>query len=335
MVAGCGKERKNSFSVIEVKVINHNALDSLIIYDKEKSWEIKSCLQFDKSNKVLDTLNILENKFYTIYSFTDGNQRELGELIISPNSKIMLEIDENKPFESINYTGSFEVSNNFLAYSKKYQNQLSELVRNGIEQEALEIQIHKRRDLILEKGTSLNMVDTLNTYVKEKFNHFSDILKQKNTKYLYKASLIGSSGNNFSFKDINDQDIVLSEFIGKYVYIDVWATWCKPCVKEAVFLKEVEEHFSNNDTFQIISISTDSKYDKWEEYISSKSIEGIQLYSGSNTDFVEFYDIGALPRFILLDMEGKVISADEMRPSNPDIIKRIETTVSNNIYEKQ
>ena len=334
IISGCAKERKNPFSVMEVNVTNHQFLDSLIIYDKEESWEIKSTLRLNESNRVLDTMSILENKLYQIYSFTDSNQGELGELIISPNSKITLTINENKPFESLNYTGSFGLSNNFLAYSKNHQNQLSEMVRNGIEQAELEILIHEKEDLITEKGASRNIVDSLNTYVIENFNQFSDILKQKNTKYLYKESLIDSLGNDFTFKDINNKDIALTEFKGKYVYIDVWATWCKPCKVEYVFLKELEEHFSNNDELQIISISIDREHDKWEKYILSKSIEGIQLYSDSNSDFVKFYDIGALPRFIFLDKKGRVISPDEIRPSNPKTLEKLEAAVYNNTYKK-
>ena len=53
----------------------------------------------------------------------------------------------------------------------------------------------------------------------------------------------------------------------------------------------------------------------------------MQLYSGSNSDFVKFYDIGALPRFIFLDKEGQIISPDEIRPSNPETIKKIESTI--------
>ena len=334
MVSSCGEERKDSFSVIDVSIANHKLLDSLIIYDKEQSWEIKSCLRFNESHHVLDTINILENKLYQIYSFKDGNQGELGELIISPKSTITLSFDENKLFESISYTGSFDLSNNFLAYSKKYQNQLSERVRNGIAQTELEVLIKEKRDLIIKKGTSLNIIDSLNTYVKEKFDQFADILKQKNTKYLYKASLINALGNGFSFKDINNRNIALTAFKGKYMYIDVWATWCKPCKVEHVFLNELEDHFSNTDELQIMSISTDREYDKWKMYISSNSIEGIQLYSGSDTDFVKFFDIGALPRFIFLDKEGRVISADEIRPSNPRTLEKLKSTVYNNNEKK-
>ena len=332
IISGCKDKIKNPFSVIEVNVTNHQLLDSLIIYDKEMSWEIKSIIRFKESNNVIDTMNILENKLYQIYSFLNGKQGELGELLISPNSQISLSIDENELFESINYTGNFELSNNFLAYSKKYQNQLSQIVRNGIEQKELEILIHEKGNLINEKGISLNIVDSLSTYVKVKFSEFSDILKQKNTKYLYKTSLVNEIGNNFSFTDINKKNISLKYFQGKYLYIDVWATWCEPCKVEYVFLKQLEEHFSNNEELQIISISSDREFDKWEKYITKNSIEGIQLYSGANSDFVKFYDIGALPRFLFLDKEGRVINPEEIRPSNPELLKKLESTIYNNVY---
>jgi len=333
IIFGCKEEKKHPFSAIEVNVTNHQLLDSLIIYDKDMAWEIKSVLRFKESNIVIDTMNILENKLYQIYLFLDGKQGELGELVISKNSKIALAIDEKELFESIDYSGNFKLSNNFLAYSKKYQNQLSEMVRNGIEQEALEILIHEKGDLINEKGISLNIVDSLRTYVKVKFSEFSDIIKQKNTKYLYKESLVHAIGNNFSFIDIDNNNISLKDFQGKYLYIDVWATWCKPCKVEYVFLKQLEEHFSNNnDELQIISISTDREFDKWEKYITKSSIEGTQLYSGAKSDFVKFYDIGALPRFIFLDKEGRVISPEEIRPSNPELLKKLESTVYNNGY---
>ena len=334
LIYGCKKDIKYPISVIEVTVTNQQLLDSLIIYDKDKSWEIKSILRFKESNRVIDTMNILENKLYQIYSFIDGTQGELGELVISPNSKIALSMNEKELFSSIDYSGNFKLSNNFLAYSKKYQNQLTEMVRNGLEQEELEILIQEKGELINEKGISLNIVDSLNTYVELKFKEFSDILIQRNIKYLYKKSLVNKSGNNFFFKDVKNNVIALEDFKGKYVYIDVWATWCKPCMVEHTFLKQLEERFSNNDELQIISISTDREYDKWEKYIIENSIEGVQLYSGANSDFVKFYDIGALPRFILLNKEGRIINPVEIRPSNPELLSKMEATIYNNTYKK-
>jgi len=330
LVLSCKKTETKNISTIEVSIVNHKSLDSLIIYDKENSWEKKTTLRFKNSKSIIDTLDIKENKLYQVYMFLGGNQKELGELLISTNSNVMISIDENSPYNSIEYNGNFDTANNFIAFSNKHQNQLTEMVRNGIEQAPLETQINEKGNLINEKGVSLKVVDSLKLYVAQKFEKFSDILKKKNLKYLYKNSLINKIGNHFSFTDINNQSKSLADFNGKYIYIDVWATWCKPCKVEYTYLKKLEEHFSNEDKLQIISISTDSDVDEWKNYITKHSIEGIQLYSGSNSGFVKFYDIGALPRFIFLDMEGKIINPDEIRPSNPKLLEILESTVNNN-----
>jgi hypothetical protein len=56
-------------------------------------------------------------------------------------------------------------------------------------------------------------------------------------------------------------------------------------------------------------------------------MNGFQLHAASNSDFVKFYDIGALPRYILIDKNGNVMNPSEMRPSEPSLIKKIEDTI--------
>ena len=328
LIISCQEEPKKNISTVSVEIINNETIDSLIIYNKENSWEILSCLRFKNSNKILDTLNIKETKTYPVYSFKNGIQGEIGELILSPDSEVVVSMNDNNIFESIDYSGSFELENDFLAFSKKQQNQLSEMVKQGIENDALATKISDKKVLIAKEGNTLKITDSINTYVVDKYNQFSNTLKKKNIKYLYKASLVDSLGNNFLFKDIKGNDIDLANYKGKFVYIDVWATWCKPCKEEYVFLKKLEKYFSNTDKLEIISISLDRDHEKWKNYIIDNATEGTQLYSGDKTDFGKFYDIGALPRFIFLNPEGKIINPDEIRPSNPETLKKIESTIN-------
>ena len=57
----------------------------------------------------------------------------------------------------------------------------------------------------------------------------------------------------------------------------------------------------------------------------------MQLYSGAYSDFVKFYDIGVLPRFIFLNKDGRIINPDEIRPSNSQLLKDIDSTIYNSI----
>lgn len=111
----------------------------------------------------------------------------------------------------------------------------------------------------------------------------------------------------------------LDDLKGKYVYIDVWATWCGPCKHEIPFLKEVEQKFHDKN-IEFVSISIDQKKDHqtWKEFVTEHQMVGTQLFADNDwkSQFVEDYVIEGIPRFILLDTEGNIISADAPRPSD-------------------
>lgn len=301
---------------LDVTINSEDVIDSLIVYDKENSWDIMSCYRFANTKMVADTLQATQNKIYKMYFFTDGMQRELGEIYLGPNSKNAFQMDKNDPYASINFQGTHAAINNYFAYARNLENILSEQVKNGISQEDLQVELAEKKEMVLQKGKKEQITDSLIDYANNKFEKFSSILVKKNSKYLYKRSLIGADGNNFVFQDANKKPVSLQDYKGKYVYIDVWATWCKPCKEEYVYLKDVEEYFSETDAIAILSVSIDKDFSTWYNYLTSALLEGTQLHCGLENPFVAFYDIGALPRFLFLDKEGKVISADEIRPSN-------------------
>ncbi len=236
-----------------------------------------------------------------------------------------MNIKKGGNFGEVTYGGSYSNSNNFLAFYKRNTDKLSEKIKSGVTPDILENYIYNKKQLIIKEGISKKVSDSLVSYVIDKYDSFSSTLKKKNEKYLYKKELIGKKGNNFEFKNINDKTIDLSKFKGKYLYIDVWATWCKPCKVEAVYLKELEKDLEKSKDVKIISISIDKDKNKWKNYLTKNSTLGNHYYSGANSSFVKFYDIGALPRFILIDKEGNIINSDEIRPSNPEILNKLIT----------
>lgn len=119
----------------------------------------------------------------------------------------------------------------------------------------------------------------------------------------------------------------LSDLKGKYVYVDVWATWCGPCIREIPSLKEVEKKFhSENIEFVSTSIDQARDHDKWVSMVNDKDLGGLQLMADNdwNSKFVKDYAIQGIPRFILIDPEGNIVSADAPRPSDPKLIELLE-----------
>ena len=124
----------------------------------------------------------------------------------------------------------------------------------------------------------------------------------------------------------------LKDLLGKYVYIDIWATWCGPCKAEIPSLKKLEEVYRGKN-IQFVSISIDDdrshggSWDKakedWKAMVADKELGGIQLFApnGWQSQFVVDYKIQGIPRFLLIDPEGHIVNPDAPRPSSEKLIE--------------
>lgn len=114
----------------------------------------------------------------------------------------------------------------------------------------------------------------------------------------------------------------LNDLKGKYVYIDVWATWCGPCKQEIPFLKQLEaDYHDKNITFLSISIDAKKDHDKWKSMVEEEELGGVQLFADNDweSQFVQDYMIKGIPRFILLDPQGNIVKSNAPRPSSEEI----------------
>ena len=149
------------------------------------------------------------------------------------------------------------------------------------------------------------------TELTEKYNKIKTLVK-------------GNPSPKFNYENHKGGTTSLDDLKGKFVYIDVWATWCGPCKREIPHLKEIEKLYHDKN-IEIVSISIDDKkdYEKWKEFVGTEELGGIQLYADNawQSQFVSDYAIEGIPRFILIDTEGNIISADAPRPSDEKLIE--------------
>jgi thiol-disulfide isomerase/thioredoxin len=154
--------------------------------------------------------------------------------------------------------------------------------------------------------------------VREKYGHLEGMLE-------------GSPGPDFSLIDANGNIHKLSDFKGNIIYIDFWATWCKPCIKEIPYLEELQEEFKDRD-LKFISISIDSEKDtlKWKDFVLENDMKGIQLWADQEHHdmFYKNLNIKSIPRFVLLDREGKIIDAQAPRPSDQSLTEVLKKLLS-------
>lgn len=128
----------------------------------------------------------------------------------------------------------------------------------------------------------------------------------------------------FTFEDLQGKDVSLAQFRGKYVLIDCWATWCGPCRGQLPALKKLEEEYAGK-ALAFVSISSDSDKEAWKKFVEKEKLGGVQLIQKTDDwAFSNHFVITGIPRFILLDKEGKVYDANAPRPSDPALKKLLE-----------
>jgi len=228
---------------------------------------------------------------------------------------------------SFEYSGEGASNSNFILAQLEKSKKLGDpAALFALEEEAFYAKINvleKEYDSILSSYKNLDsaLVDMVTTQNKQMFAYF------KNNYNSNKKIAKGRPSPKFeNYIDIKGGKKSLDSFKGKYVYIDVWATWCGPCIREIPALDKLEkEYHSKNIAF--VSISTDESRrsggsweaaeKKWSNFVKNRNMSGIQLWSGKDTRFQQEYQINGIPRFILIDPQGNIVDANAPRPSDP------------------
>jgi thiol-disulfide isomerase/thioredoxin len=168
---------------------------------------------------------------------------------------------------------------------------------------------------------------------RETFAPFKSYAKSAPVKSAYQSlydqfiddtAYIGKSAYNFSLPDTTGRMVSMKDFEGKVVLIDVWATWCGPCKVQIPFYKEIEEEYKDNKDMVFVSISIDRKADreKWLKMIRKENLSGVQLLDDLGKAFARPNGIIAIPRFLLIDKQGKWIEIRCPRPSAKEDLQR-------------
>ena len=158
------------------------------------------------------------------------------------------------------------------------------------------------------------------------FNEYASTTKDSvyRTEILKKYEVLklvtpGSEAPQFAYKDQQNKLVTLSSLKGNYVFVNIWATWLNSSLQEIPYLKTIEKKYQNqNIKFVNISIDATGAKDKWARFTRENYPDGIHLLAdkGLRSDFIKAFSINTFPRFIIIDTEGKIISANAPRPSS-------------------
>jgi thiol-disulfide isomerase/thioredoxin len=317
-ITSCTSQERQ-FSALKGK-LNVEGVSSIIIQGRGYSKTIS----VNDDGTFSDTLKAPEG----MYGLTAGNLR--SSLFLKNGYDLSLEFMEAE--NSFSFSGTGAETNNYLKekaafFMGDYGDPKSYF---ELEKKEYDLRVAEAKAEFNKSTIDISKVDStvvamvaqsdqqLFAYVESNYeqNHASLVKLAKG-----KPSPVFTNYENFAGGTTS-----LSDLKGKYVYIDVWATWCGPCKREIPFLKLLEEEYHGKN-IEFVSISVDNvdgrrgSHDSWLKMVEDEQLRGIQLFADKDfsSDFIQAYDINSIPRFLLIDPNGNIVDSNTLRPSDPKI----------------
>jgi len=314
LIVSCKNDTPKDYVTLTGTITNKNS-DELSVRNSEN--DIIKNIAVNENGVFSDTLHISKGKF----AMSDGNEYVM--LFLRPGDEIDMTLDANEFDETLKFSGTGSNENNYmvnklLMQEKVFNNindlydQPKEVFITALDSIKLNFQSFLQNQKELDADfiqSDIEDTESLFGYLSKRYDEIAKI-----------NELIGKASPVFTNYENHDGTTTsLTDLKGKFIYVDVWATWCKPCLAEIPALKELEEEMGEDMHFLSISIDKTDKHDTWKQMVIDKELKGIQLYADNNweSQFVKDYGINGIPRFILIDPQGNVVKPDAPRPSNP------------------
>ena len=323
ILVACSQEHSKDYLTLSGKLENNK--DSILSI-ANRQGVVKEIL-IKENGSFKDTLKLKSDKgeIYTIQ--TSANKR--APIFLKNGYNIVLNGDSDKFMNSFKFSGEGASNSNFvLAQITKSQTMGNPQLILDLEKKAFRKKVDQLKfeyDSILDSYKDID--STLYASVKQQNQQLVTYFDNAYAQNLIMGK--GKPSPKFeNYIDIKGGAKSLDSFKGKYVYIDVWATWCGPCIQQIPYLQALEKEYHNKN-IAFVSISTDESQrnggsweaaeKKWRDFVKKRNMSGIQLWSGQDFSFQQAYQINSIPRFLLIDPKGNIVDANAPRPSDPNL----------------
>jgi thiol-disulfide isomerase/thioredoxin len=293
-----------------------------IIYIKDNMGKPIKEIKINEKGIFADSIEINDGS----YLLFDGV--EYAQLYLKNGYDLKLKMDAKQFDESIKFSGIGAPENNFLAESAILDQKIDFGSFLNADETTFNKLVSDKKDADFKRIEKSGLDTVFIDLQKKSVENNLMGLQQYYNQIKANKKLNNTKAPNFDYENHAGGKTSLESLKGKYVYIDVWATWCGPCRQEIPFLQKVEEKFHDkNIAFVSISVDVEKDHDKWKKFVSEKNLGGIQLFADNNwnSDFIKAFGINSIPRFILIDPTGNVIDADAKRPSDTQLSAQFES----------
>jgi thiol-disulfide isomerase/thioredoxin len=128
---------------------------------------------------------------------------------------------------------------------------------------------------------------------------------------------MGQPAPVFSAHTFDNREVTLASLKGNYVAIDVWATWCGPCKKQSPLFERMAEKYKNHP-IKFLALSVDENRNAWNRHMATNASQILQWRANGMREMGSLYGIDAIPRFMLIDPQGRFVNAQLPMPDDPN-----------------
>jgi len=114
------------------------------------------------------------------------------------------------------------------------------------------------------------------------------------------------------FKNEQEEEIALTDFKDKIIYVSFWATWCGPCIAEKPLLEKLKEDFKENDAVVFVDISLDRNKTNWRSFLEKYKPGGVQLVSSNESVTRRNFGFLGTPHHVIINSSGQYKSLNNI-----------------------
>ncbi|WP_299530119.1 TlpA disulfide reductase family protein [Ulvibacterium sp.] len=243
-----------------------------------------------------------KNSFFDFAQHVDGNS--IWAKTFTSNALYTYELEYLRENDSITNIGAF------LDF-------VEQKTRNGDNADFLKsiyIKSLMERPHYWPKHEDLLNSESLRELIKrEKSNRYFTLIEQLSKVYL--ATQKGEMAYDFTAENLKGEKVKLSDYRGKIVFIDNWASWCGPCIAGRPRLKKMAARLRERDDIAFLFVSLDVKKTNWMDFLENEESpmdyhSELFIKKGMSTDYGKNYNIKFIPKYMLIDKEGLVVDSN-------------------------
>lgn len=249
-----------------------------------------------------------------IYSTVTGGpaQNDYMEYKIMINNFVTIQQRMQADYTEAAQKGDFNaqtaIRNEFENLNKQYMAGVKDFIKNHPKSA---MSAHILNNDLNNPNIPITEVEEALTYIDPSLRTNSNVKAAQKRIDDKRGTMVGYTATNFSQADPNGKMVQLTDFRGKYVLVDFWASWCRPCRMENPNVVAAFNKYKSKG-FTVLGVSMDSNRDAWLAAIQQDMLNWTQLsdLKGWGNEVGKLYGVSGIPANYLIDKEGKIVAKD-------------------------